>query len=150
MVQSPIIDFKERLGRPKKGGKGGPLCDIGASLTFACAHSYRGGPAGGGRLRSGPQVHSGGAPCSRTGAHYALRSSLRRVMKDDVAGSGVSRVRFSHVSPCHRMNTGVVSKQIAGGVVVVAASETKAVVFKKPRQVHEKGITWDAEVTLGI
>lgn len=69
-------------------------------------------------------------------------------MKDDVAGSGVSRVRFSHVSPCHGTNTVVVSKQIAGGVVVVAASETKAVVLKKPRQVHEKGFTWVAEVTL--
>lgn len=64
-------------------------------------------------------------------------------MKDDVAGSGVSRVRFSHVSPCHGMNAGVVSKQITGGVVVVAA-----VVFKKPCQVHEKGFARDAEVTL--
>lgn len=70
-------------------------------------------------------------------------------MKDDVvAGSGVSRVRFFHVSPCHGTNSVVVSKQIAGGVVVVAASETKAVVFEKPRQVHDKGFTWDAEVTL--
>lgn len=72
MVQSPMIDFKERLRRPKKEGKGGVPCVVSVLLSRLPVRIP---------IEAGLQEEEGSGPVHRCIQEEPRAAGLGRIMR---------------------------------------------------------------------